>query len=165
MVPWAPMSWLWPSVAITECPSFISTRNGFSTQKHGHSRVQLAGAWSTRRRRMHRRPLAAIALSGALPPPVRVTPCQEDHAASNKILFGVTCNTLVRSIQSSSGPAGGASDGYGPGRGAAGPDRQCATTAARALRVIVQDGFIRMSDHAPPPEPIGNGGPESVRDG
>ena len=52
-------------------------------------------------------------------------------------LFGVTCSTLVRSGQSSSGPAGGASDGYGLGRGAAGPDRWCTTTAAGALRVIV----------------------------
>ena len=37
-----------------------------------------------------------------------------------------------------------------------------------ALRVIVEDGSIRMSDHAPPPAPIGNGvtgGPESARDG
>ena len=42
------------------------------------------------------------------------------------------------------------------------------TTAARALRVIVLDGSIRMSDHDPPTVPIGNGltgGPESVRDG
>ena len=39
--------------------------------------------------------------------------------------------------QSSSGPAGGASDGYGLGRGAEGPDRRCTTTAAEALRVIV----------------------------
>ena len=43
----------------------------------------------------------------------------------------------VRSSQSSSWPAGGASDGYGLGRGAAGPDRRCTTTAAGALRVIV----------------------------
>ena len=52
-------------------------------------------------------------------------------------LFGITSHTLVRSSQSSSGPAGCASDGYGLGRGAAGPDRRCTTTAARALRVIV----------------------------
>ena len=43
----------------------------------------------------------------------------------------------VLSSQSSSGPAGSASDGYGLGRGAAGPDRRCTTTAAGALRVIV----------------------------
>ena len=30
-------------------------------------------------------------------------------------MFGITSNTLVRSSQSSSGPAGGASDGYGLG--------------------------------------------------
>ena len=52
-------------------------------------------------------------------------------------LFGITSNTLVRSSQSSSGPAGGASDGYGLGRRAAGPDRRCTTTAAGAIRVIV----------------------------
>ena len=82
--------------------------------------------------------------------------------------FGITCNARVRSSQSSLGPAGGTSHGYGLGRGPAGPDRRCTTTAAGALRVIVQDGFIHMSGHAPPPVPIGNGvtgGPESVRDG
>ena len=47
-------------------------------------------------------------------------------------VFGITSNTLVRSSQSSS-----ASDGYGLGRGAAGPDRRCTTSAAEALRVIV----------------------------
>ena len=52
-------------------------------------------------------------------------------------LFGITSNTLVRSSRSSSGPAGGASDGYGLGRRAAGPDRRCKTTAAGELRVIV----------------------------
>ena len=66
-------------------------------------------------------------------------------------LFGITSNTPVRSSQSSSGPAGGASDGYGLGRRAAAPDRQCTTTAAGALRVIVWEGSIRMSDYAPPP--------------
>ena len=52
-------------------------------------------------------------------------------------VFGVSSSTLALSSQSSSGPAGGASDGYGLGRGAAGPDRRCTTTAAGALRVIV----------------------------
>ena len=52
-------------------------------------------------------------------------------------VFGITSNTLVQSNQSSSGPAGGASNGYGLGRGAAGPDRRGTTTAAGALRVIV----------------------------
>ena len=42
---------------------------------------------------------------------------------------------LSNRAKSSSGPAGGASDGLG--RGAAGPDRLCPTTAAGALRVIV----------------------------
>ena len=52
-------------------------------------------------------------------------------------LLGVTFNTLVRSSQGPSGPAGGASVGYSLGRGAAGPDRRCTNTAAGALRVIV----------------------------
>ena len=62
---------------------------------------------------------------------------QSLHSSSH--LFGFTSNTLVRTSQSSSGPAGSASDGYGLGRGAVGPDRQCTTvaTAAGALRVIV----------------------------
>ena len=55
--------------------------------------------------------------------------------ATELILFGIASNTLVRSSQSSSGPAGGASDGYGLGRGAAGPDRRCTTTAAGAVRL------------------------------
>ena len=38
-------------------------------------------------------------------------------------VFEITSNTLVRSSQSSTGPAGGAPDGYGLGRGAAGPAR------------------------------------------
>ena len=62
--------------------------------------------------------------------------------------------------------AGGASDGYGLGRGTAGPDRRCTTTTDRALRVIVYDGSILMSEHAPPQVQIGvTGGPESVQDG
>ena len=48
-------------------------------------------------------------------------------------------------------------DESGLGRGAAGPDRWCTTTAAGALRVIVYDGSIHMSGHAPPPVLIGNG--------
>ena len=51
--------------------------------------------------------------------------------------FGITSNILALSSQSPSGPAGGASDGYGLERGAAGPDRRFTTTAAGALRVIV----------------------------
>ena len=50
-------------------------------------------------------------------------------------MLGITSNTLVRSSHSSSGPAGGASDGYGLGLAAAGPDRRCMTPAAGALRV------------------------------
>ena len=46
-------------------------------------------------------------------------------------------NILALSSQSPIGPAGGASDGFWLGRGAAGPGRRCATTAAGALRVIV----------------------------
>ena len=94
-----------------------------------------------------------------------------------QLLFGITSNTLVRSSQSSSGPAGGASDGYyWLGRGAAGPDRRC---AVRLPRQGVRQGHSESSfrtdpsvcpitDDAPPPVPIGNGvtgGPESVRNG
>ena len=45
---------------------------------------------------------------------------------------------------------------------------RCTITAAGALRVIVLDGVIHMSGHAPPPVPIQNGvagGSESVRAG
>ena len=54
-------------------------------------------------------------------------------------LFGITSSILALSGQSPSGPAGGASDGYGLGRGAVGPGCRCTTTvtAAGALRVIV----------------------------
>ena len=56
-----------------------------------------------------------------------------DLTVRRGVLFGITSNTLVRFSQSSSGPAGGASDGCGLGRGAAVPDRWCLTTAAGAL--------------------------------
>ena len=83
--------------------------------------------------------------------------------------FAIACSTPALSSQSSSGPAGGASDGYGLGLGAAGPGCPCATTAAGELRVRHRLGrSIRMSDHAPPQAPMGNGvtgGPETVRDG
>ena len=52
-------------------------------------------------------------------------------------VFGLTSNILALSSQGPSRPAGGASDGYGLGRGAAGPVRQSTTTAAGALRVII----------------------------
>ena len=68
------------------------------------------------------------------------------------LLFGITSNTLVRPSQSSSGPAGGRSDGCGLGRGAAGPDRRCTTTAAGALRVI----GIRQTVFARREKEIGN---------
>ena len=61
----------------------------------------------------------------------------ESSPRSVSELFGITSKTLVRSGPSASGPAGGASDGYGLGRGAAGSDRRCTTTAAgAALRRI-----------------------------
>ena len=80
-------------------------------------------------------------------------------------VFGITSIILAVPSQSPSGPASSASDGYGLGQGAAGPGRQCTTTAAGALRVIVEDGSIHMSGHAAPSVPIGikaTGGPESV---
>ena len=84
-------------------------------------------------------------------------------------VFGIISNTLVRASQSPSGPAGGASDGYGLGRGAAGSDRLCTTTAAGALRVrlgrihpYVRSCSARVSPpnskaQVLPPVPIGNG--------
>ena len=89
-------------------------------------------------------------------------------------VFKITSNTLVRSSQSSSGPAGRASDGYGLGGGAAA--LRARTAGVRIPRQghselsftsRTDSGSIRMSDHTPPP--IGNGvtvtgGPESVRD-
>ena len=51
--------------------------------------------------------------------------------------LGITSNILALSSQRPSGPAGGASDGYGLGRGAAGPGCRCTTTVAGALRVVV----------------------------
>ena len=52
-------------------------------------------------------------------------------------VFGITSSTLALSGQGPSGPACGASDGYGLGRGAAGPGSRRTTTASGALRVIV----------------------------
>ena len=51
--------------------------------------------------------------------------------------LGITASILALSGQSPSGAAGGTSDGYGLGRGAAGPDRRITTAAAGALRVVV----------------------------
>ena len=53
-----------------------------------------------------------------------------DHFPYKYFCWGPTDNT-VRSYQRSSGPAGGASDGCGLGRGAAGPDRRCAVRLPR----------------------------------
>ena len=52
-------------------------------------------------------------------------------------VFGIASNTLVQSSQSSSGLAGFESNGRGLGRGAAGQDLLCTTTAAGARQVIV----------------------------
>ena len=43
----------------------------------------------------------------------RIQPSPGSRAARPGPVFGITSNTLVRSNQSSSGPVGGASDGYG----------------------------------------------------
>ena len=40
----------------------------------------------------------------------------DDFPEQCSTAFGITSNTLVRSGQSSSGPAGGASEGYGLGK-------------------------------------------------
>ena len=82
-----------------------------------HSMVclfQTAIPWSNYSRQPRRR--------GATAPPARFVPA--------RAVFGIASITMVRSSQSSSGPAGRASDGVGLGRGAAGPDRRCTTTAA-----------------------------------
>ena len=59
--------------------------------------------------------------------------------------------------------------GYGAGTRSSGPGPPLYDYRARRTPSHrVGDGFIRMSDHAPPPVPIGNGvagGPESLRDG
>ena len=70
-------------------------------------------------------------------PKLESPPRRPMHFNSSSPVFGIFCSTLALSSLSSSGPAGGASDGYGLGRGAAGPGRRCTTTAVGALRVIV----------------------------
>ena len=62
------------------------------------------------------------------PVPCRVCRAGCGRRRRRKEVFGITSNTLVRSSRSPSGPAGGASDDFGLGRGAAGPDRRCTTT-------------------------------------
>ena len=78
--------------------------------------------------------LPSFSLSGPAPPHTGRRPQRPRRALP---AFGIASNTLVRSRQSSSGPAGGASYGChghgGLGRGAAGPDRRCTTAAAGAL--------------------------------
>ena len=68
-------------------------------------------------------------------------------------VFGITPNILALSGQSPSGPAGGARDGYGLGRGAAGPGGGTSRTARGCSESLPQDVTIHMSAHAPPPEP------------
>ena len=66
--------------------------------------------------------------------------------------------------QTGGGPAYGRRESCGPG-----PPAAARVYDHRGLlRVIIQDGSIDMSGHAPPPGPIGNGvtgGPESLRYG
>ena len=72
------------------------------------------------------------------PPPGQPWPKYSPVAsARGSGVFGITSNILALPSRSPPGPAGGASDGYGLGRGAAGPGRLSTTTAAGALRVIV----------------------------
>ena len=84
--------------------------------------------------------LSQISPAPSLPPRLRFAPKSLSHpkpVRSLPGLFGITSNTLPDLVKSPSGPSGGASDGYELGRGAAGPERRCTTTAAGALRVIV----------------------------
>ena len=72
-------------------------------------------------------------------------------------MFGIYSSILVVSSQrpSQGRPAGGgASDGYGLGRGAAGPARRSTTSAAGALRVTVRTNPSNTSDLAPPLVPF-----------
>ena len=68
-------------------------------------------------------------------------------------LLEIISSILVLSGQNPPGPAGGAPDGYGLGRGAAGPRAelhwpqgtgQCRTGRTRLLRVASQDVTIHM---------------------
>ena len=78
--------------------------------------------------------------SGRRAGPWEPAPCLESLAAC-----------LAVSSQRTSGPAGGAPDGYGLGRGAAGP--AVGISLLRLLRVASRDAAGRVSAHAPPPEP------------
>ena len=93
----------------------------------------------------------------------------EGHAVLQAL--GITSNTLVRSSQSSCGPGGG--DPMATGCDEELPARSCpeppvynySSRGAPSDRSQSQDGSVRMSDHAQPPVPIGDGvtgGPESV---
>ena len=73
-------------------------------------RAKLVGRNRGRGPRALLRRMPALHPAGPPPPPRRAPP-----------VIGITPDALARSSQSSSGPAGGASDGYGLGRGAAGP--------------------------------------------
>ena len=122
------------SIAFGQPPAVAThVTRGFTMEIHSFDPGS-SGGHPTRGARRGTHPSLAASVSSSLRP-FLPTPATEVYRASS--VFGITSNTLVRSSQSSSGPAGGASDGYGLGRGGAGPDRRCTTTAAGALRVIV----------------------------
>ena len=64
-------------------------------------------------------------------------------------VFGISSNTLAWSRPSSPGPAGGASDGHGLGRGAAGPDHLC-TSPVRLPRPGRSESSFRTDPSACP---------------
>ena len=139
----------WGQTHSTHSRHTISSRRTISltTDRLAESPRGHSAANASRGRLPSSRPLSAIILSSAACSKPRCiwlgysivclgyavrSPCSLAEILLHHCVFGITCNTLVRSSQSSSGPAGGASDGYGLGRG-----RRCTTTAAGALRVIV----------------------------
>ena len=69
-----------------------------------------------------------------------------DGGLGPSVAFGVTFDVPVLSGQCPSGPAGGASDGYGLGRGAAAGERLPRPGCSESLH----DGAIHMPGHAPP---------------
>ena len=133
-----------------------------SSPRHSHSAACGEVTQAAKSRRLPSAPRTHSSGAAPLPAPLAAA-CGEVTQA----VFGITSNTLVRSSQTSSGQAGGASASYGLGRGAAGPDRQSTTTAAGALRgsVLNESSFrtdrlgrihpyVRSSSSPPPAVPI-----------
>ena len=139
-----------------------------SSPRHSHSAACGEVTQAAKSRRLPSAPRTHSSGAAPLPAPLAAA-CGEVTQA----VFRITSNTLVRSSQTSSGQAGGASASYGLGRGAAGPDRQSTTTAAGALRGSVLNESSFRTDPSVCPIIIESpasgtdmtGGPESVRAG